>query len=406
MPANASIRVTRRLPVNVIALGCVSLLMAMSSQMTHSLLPVFLTTVLNASVISVGFIEGIAEATNSFAKLASGALSDWIGRRKPLVVVGYGLAALSKPLFPLAGDVGTVLIARFFDRSGKGIRDAPRDALLADQLPANLRGSGYGLRLTLFTIGSVIGPLIAVAVMIASGGDIRFVFWIAVIPAFVSVAVLVLAVTDSAVNGLASHRRVTLRGLSELPARFWWLVALTAVLELARFSQAFLLLKAKEVGVDAAFIPIFLVLMSAVYGLTAYPFGVLADNGDRRRQLAVGVVLLFSCHVVLAAANTVWMTAVGACLWGLQMGVIASLMAASVADAAPAALRGTAFGIYYVVDGVVSLLASAGAGVIWAAAGSAATFSVGAGLSAAVLVMLAISPIGRVGIVSGMKGSS
>jgi MFS family permease len=382
------------LPRNVVALGVVSLLMATSSQMIHGLLPAFMVTVLGASVMAVGLVEGIAEATNSLAKVASGMLSDWLGRRKPLVVFGYGLAALSKPLFPLAGDVVTVLAARLFDRTGKGVRDAPRDALLADQLPASVRGSGYGLRLTFFTMGSMLGPLAAIAIMLASGGDIRLVFWVAVIPAFICVAVLVLAVKEPDLDPGNAHRRLSLRGLRELPAAFWWVVAITAVLELARFSQAFLLLKAKEVGVDAAWIPTFLMLMSAVYGMTAYPFGVLADNGDRRRQLAAGIAVLLACHVVLATAQTIWMSALGACLWGLQMGVIQGLLAASVADAAPAHLRGTAFGIYYFVDGVVSLLASAGAGVVWTLAGSAAAFGAGAALAALALLILFASPLG------------
>ncbi|MGZ8210700.1 MAG: MFS transporter, partial [Burkholderiales bacterium] len=357
--------------------------------------PVFLVSVLGASTISVGLIEGIAEATNSIAKVFSGVISDWLGRRKPLLVLGYGLAALSKPLFPLAGDVGTVLIARFFDRSGKGIRDAPRDALLADQLPANARGSGFGLRLTLYTIGAVLGPLLAMCVMLASGGDVRAVFWIAVLPAFVSVAVLILAVKEPADGGRSSRPKLSLRGLLELPPIFWWIVAITAVLELARFSQAFLLLKAKEVGIEAAYIPTFLMLMSAVYGLTAYPFGVLADNGNRNRQLAMGAVVLMTCHGVLAAAGTVWMAALGAALWGLQMGIVQGLLAASVADASPPHLRGTAFGIYYLVDGIVSLIGSAGAGVIWALANSTLAFSVGAALAAAALLMLLISPLPR-----------
>jgi MFS family permease len=342
--------------------------MAMSSQMIHSLLPVFLITVLGASAISVGVIEGIAEATNSLAKVISGASSDRLARRKPLVLLGYGLAALSKPLFPLAGDVGTVLVARFFDRSGKGIRDAPRDALLADELPSKVRGSGFGLRLTLFTFGSMIGPLLATLIMLRSGGDIRLVFWLAVIPAVLSVAVLFVAVTESRSDAVRKHATVSFRGLRDLPLLFWWIVAISGVVELARFSQAFLLLKAKEVGVDVALIPTFLLLMSTVYGISAYPCGVLADNGNRRRQLAVGIGLLLACHVALAVAESVWLTAVGACLWGLQMGVIQGLLGASIADAAPEHLRGTAFGIYYLVDGVVSLCASVGAGVIWALA--------------------------------------
>ncbi|MGZ5093061.1 MAG: MFS transporter [Burkholderiales bacterium] len=395
-PTSHAIRpVSQPLPRNVVALGLVSLFMGVSSQMTHSLLPVFLVTVLGTSVASVGIIEGIAEATNSLAKVLSGALSDWLGRRKPIVVLGYGLAALSKPLFPLAGDAATVLVARFIDRTGKGIRDAPRDALLADQLPSNARGSGFGLRLTLFTIGSVVGPLAATSVMVGSGGDFRLVFWLAVIPAFLSVAVLILAVKEPANARDIAKQRFSLRDLGRLPALFWWIVAITAMLELARFSQAFLLLKAKEVGVEAALIPIFLMLMGAVYGLTAYPCGILADRVNRRLQLGIGAVILLTGHLVLATADTIWMAAIGASLWGFQMGVTQGLVAAIVADAAPERLRGTAFGIYYLVDGVVSLLASSGAGVLWMTGGSGLTFSVGAALAAAVLLMLVIKPLPR-----------
>ena len=384
------------LPRNVIALGVVSLLMGVSSQMMHSLLPLFLVTVLGASTVSVGIIEGIAEATNSMARVFSGTFSDWLGRRKPLVVLGYGLAALSKPLFPLAGDVSTVLLARFIDRTGKGIRDAPRDALLADQLHRNVRGSGFGLRLTLFTIGSVVGPLAASGIMLSSGGDFRLVFWVAVIPAFLSVVVLVAAVTEPRNDRLNSARRFSLRELRELPALFWWIVSIAAVLELARFSQAFLLLKAKEVGVETAMVPTFLVLMSAVYGLTAYPFGVLADHMSRRLQFGIGVIVLIACHVVLAIADTIWMTAAGAVLWGLQMGMIQGLLAASVADAAPEHLRGTAFGIFYFVDGVVSLLASSGAGLLWMIGGSGLTFAVGAMLATGVALMIVVRPLPQV----------
>ena len=367
--------------------------MGMSSQMTHSLLPLFLVTVLGASAVSVGVIEGIAAATDSIARVFSGTLSDWLGRRKPLVVLGYGLAALSKPLFPLSGDVATVLAARFIDRTGKGIRDAPRDALLADQLPPTVRGSGFGLRLTLFTIGSVVGPLAATGVMVASGGDFRLVFWVAVVPAFLSVAVLVAAVKEPPNDRVNLARRFSLRELGRLPALFWWIVSITAVLEVARFSQAFLLLKAKEVGVETAMVPTFLVLMSAVYGLTAYPCGILADHVNRRLQLGIGVVTLMACHLVLAVAESMWMTAFGAVLWGLQMGMIQGLLAASVADAAPEHLRGTAFGIFYFVDGVASLLASSGAGLLWVLGGSGLAFGIGAALAAAVALMLVVRPL-------------
>ncbi len=383
----------RALPRNVVALGVVSLLMGTSSQMIHSLLPLFLVTVLGASTISVGIIEGIAEATNSMARFFSGTLSDWLGRRKPLVVLGYGLAALSKPLFPLSADVGTVLLARFIDRTGKGIRDAPRDALLADELPATARGSGFGLRLSLFTIGSVVGPLLASGIMFASGGDFRLTFWVAVIPAALAVVVLVVSVNEPAEARSNGRPRLSLREIAQLPPTFWWVVSIAAVLELARFSQAFLLLKAKEVGVETAMVPTLLVLMSAVYGLTAYPCGVLADRGNRRLQLLIGASALIACHIVLAAASTLAVTALGAVLWGLQLGITQGLIAATIADAAPAHLRGTAFGIYYLVDGVASLLASAGAGMLWAAGGSGLAFAAGALLATAVTLMLVVKPL-------------
>jgi MFS family permease len=380
------------LPRNVVALGVVSLLMGTSSQMIHSLLPLFLVTVLGASTVSVGIIEGIAEATNSFMKVFSGALSDWQRRRKPLVVLGYGLAALSKPLFPLAGDVATVLAARFIDRAGKGIRDAPRDALLADQLPPRARGSGFGLRLALYTIGSVVGPLFASGIMLASGGDFRLVFWCAVIPAFACVAVLVVAVAEPPGNQANGARRLALHDFRRLPAIFWWLVAITAMLELTRFSQAFLLLKAREVGVEIAWVPAFLMLMSVVYGLSAYPCGVLADHVNRRRQLCAGVATLAGCHLVLAVAGTAWMTGLGVALWGLQMGITQGLVAAAIADAAPDDLRGTAFGVYYLADGVASLLASSGAGILWSVGGAGLAFGAGAALAAIVALLIAFGP--------------
>jgi MFS family permease len=380
------------LPRNVVALGAVSLLMGTSSQMIHGLLPLFLVVALGASTASVGLIEGIAEATNSFMRVFSGALSDRQRRRKPLVILGYGLAALAKPLFPLAGDVATVLAARFLDRAGKGIRDAPRDALLADQLSPRARGSGFGLRIALFTIGSVVGPLAATGLMLASGGDFRLVFWCAVIPAVACVVVLIVAVKEAPGGGANGPQRLSVRDFRRLPAIFWWLVALTALLELTRFSQAFLLLKARDVGVAVTWVPAFLVLMSAVYGLTAYPFGVLSDHGNRRWQLCAGVVALVCCHVVLAAAGSAWITAFGAMLWGLQMGLTQGLVAATIADAAPDDLRGTAFGVYYLADGVASLLASTGAGMLWSAGGPALAFGVGAAIAALVALLIAFGP--------------
>jgi MFS family permease len=379
-------------PGNVAALGFVSMLMAASSQMTHSLLPIYLVTVMGASTTTVGLIEGLAEATNSFIRAFSGAFSDWIGRRKPMVVLGYGLSACVKPLFPLAGDVATILVARLFDRTGKGIRDAPRDALLADQLPSNIRGSGFGLRISLFTIGSCLGPLLAAAIMASSFGNFRLVFWVAVAPALLSVFVLVTRVAELPRAGSQASWRLDRKNLSRLPAPYWWVVAIGSVIALSRFSQAFLLLKAKDIGVEIAMIPVYLALMGFIYGVTAYPFGLLADWMDRRIQLGLGAAVLASSHLVLAAADTSSLVIVGTILWGFQLGIIDGLLRASVADTAPEDLRGTAFGVFYLCVGVASLAASTAAGALWVAGGAVITFNVG---SAIALIALTIVMVGR-----------
>ena len=388
-----------RLPANVAALGVVSLLMAASSQMTHSLLPLYLVSVMGASTAIVGLIEGLAEATNSFLRAFSGAVSDWMGRRKPLVVLGYGLSACVKPVFPLASDVGTILLARIFDRTGKGIRDAPRDALLADQVPRKVRGSGFGLRISFFTIGSCIGPLLAVGLMAASDRDFRLVFWVAVIPAVLSVLVLVMKVEEAPNSHLNSAVRFSADQLRRLPIAFWWVVGLGCVIALSRFSQAFLLLKAKDVGVGTAVVPVFLALMSLVYGIAAYPFGILADHIDRRLQLGAGILVLVACHLILGNASSSAMVVIGAIFWGLQLGIIDGLLAASVADSAPDDLRGTAFGAYYFLIGIASLAASTMAGLLWGISGAAATFSAGAALASLAALLLIVGrsllPIGQ-----------
>jgi MFS family permease len=379
---------------NVVVLGVVSLLMGMSSAMIYGLLPVFLVTVLGASTASVGFIEGIAEATTSLTKIFSGAASDWLARRKPLVVLGYALSAVNKLLFPLADSASTVLIARISDRVGKGIRDSPRDALLADVMPSAIRGAGFGLRLALYTIGAVVGPLAAVALMVLSGDDFRLVFWIALLPAFASIGVLLIGVTEPPSYRSDEQWRFPIRqrDLARLPAPFWWAVSIAAILSLARFSPAFLVLKAHDVRIDAAFVPIILVAMYLVYSAAAYPFGVLADRIDRRLQLAVGIAILIGADLVLAFADTILMTVIGAALWGLQMGVTQGLLAAAVADAAPERLRGTAFGIFDMAVGVTTFAASAGAGVLWMIAGPAATFIAGAMIAAAGIAVVMLRP--------------
>jgi MFS family permease len=383
------------MPPNVALLGYVSMLTAMSSAMIYGLLPVFLVRVLGASMASVGLIEGMAEAANSFVKILSGAASDWIGRRKPLVVFGYALSAVVKTLFPLAGGVSTVLTARIVDRLGKGIRDAPRDAFLADLTTPEIRGSGFGLRLAVAIFGFVLGPFLAIALMKLSGDDFRLVFWIALIPAYLSVILLLVAVKELPLNHLNRdeiERRFAIRRseLAALPTLFWWVIVIASLLSLARFSQAFLVLKAHDVGVDAAFVPLMLVVTYLVYSATAYPFGVLADRVDRRLQLAIGTIILISADLVLAAADSIGLAALGAALWGLQLGLTQGLLGAAVADTAPDRLRGAAFGIYDVAIGIATFVASSGAGVLWMAGGPALTFAASAcvGGIAALLLLL------------------
>ena len=311
----------------VAVLGIVSLLMGMSSAMIYGLLPVFLVTVLAASTATVGLIEGIAEATTSAMKIFSGAASDWSGRRKPLVVLGYVLSAGSKLLFPLAGTASTVLIARIADRIGKGVRDAPRDAFLADMTPSEIRGSGFGLRFALYTIGAVAGPLVAIALMALSGDNFRLVFWIALLPGFASIGVLLVGVKEAPHQPCDSRKWPPIRrdDLALLTAPFWWAISIAGIFSLARFSPAFLVLKAHDIGIDAAFVPIILVIMYLIYSAAAYPFGVLADHVDRRLQLGIGSIVLICADLVLAGATSIWMTALGAALWGLQMGVTQGL---------------------------------------------------------------------------------
>jgi MFS family permease len=371
---------SRSLPQGVVALGLVSMFMDISSEMIHSLLPIFLVSTLGVGMLAVGIIEGIAEATASVMKLFSGALSDWVGRRKPLVLLGYGLAALTKPLFPLATGVAMVLGARFFDRIGKGVRDAPRDALIADLTPENARGVAYGLRQALDTVGAFVGPLIALALMVATGNQFRLVFWIAVAPAFIAVALVAFGVQEPKPSRPTAQMRLLFRrtDLARLHRRYWFVVALAAVLSLARFSQAFLLLRAENVGLAVPFIPSVVLVMNIVYASSAYPFGALSDKVPRLTLLVFGIVFLIAANIVLAGAQNILAVFFGAVLWGLHMGASEGLLSALVADSCPEVLRGTAFGIFNLASGTALLLASIVAGWLWAALGPSSTFIAGA----------------------------
>ncbi|MBL8436468.1 MAG: MFS transporter [Zoogloea sp.] len=380
------------LPRGIWALGFVSMLMDISSEMIHALLPAYLV-VLGASTLAIGLIEGIAEATAAIVKVFSGALSDWLGRRKLLAAIGYGLAACTKPVFPLATTLGWVVAARFIDRIGKGIRGAPRDALIADLAPPGLRGAAFGLRQSLDTAGAFIGPLLAIGLMALSDNDFRLVFWVAVLPAFGAFALIALAVHDPQPDaGAAAPRRprspLSRRELARLPRAYWWVVGIAAVFTLARFSEAFLVLRAQALGLGLMWVPAVLVLMNVVYSLSSYPLGRLADRLPRGVLLAAGFVVLVAADLAIALFEGLPGLAVGVVLWGLHMGMTQGLLAALVADAAPAELRGTAFGVFNLVGGVALLVASVLAGALWDAFGARATFLAGAGLAGLALAGL------------------
>jgi len=379
------IQIPEQLPWNVVLLGFVSLLTAMSSAMVYSLLPLFLVKVLGSTAGVIGIIEGLAESSTSLLKVASGGISDWTARRRPLLLLGYALSAVNKLLFPLAATVATITAARVIDRVGKGIRDAPRDAFLTDVVPFRMRGSGFGLRLAFYTCGYVLGPLAAIGLMLGSGDNFRLVFWVAAIPAFLGFLLLVMAVKELPRLPATQDRHFYLfrfRDIRRFPGAFWWTITIATSLSLARFSQAFLVLKANHVGVDAAFVPIILVLTHTVYAAAAYPFGVLADRLDRRIQMGLGILMLIVADVILASATTLETTALGAAVWGLQFAMTQGLLAASVADAAPAEMRGTAFGIFDLSTGVAIFFANAAAGALWVVGGPVLTFAV-SGLVAA-----------------------
>jgi len=373
------------------ALGFVSMFMDISSEMIHALLPIYLVTALGASTLTVGFIEGIAEATANITKIFSGALSDWLGKRKLLAAIGYGLAAFTKPIFPLAGTVGWLVAARFIDRIGKGIRGAPRDALIADIAPEDQRGASFGLRQTLDTVGAFIGPLAAIVLMSLSADNFRLVFWVAVVPAFVSLAVMVFAVEEPARHRAEDSPRLRLADVKDLPGRYWIVVGVATILTLARFSEAFLILLSKDAGLPVALVPIVLVVMNIVYALAAFPAGVLSDRFGRGGLLAVGIACLIVADLILALDGTVTLVMIGVVFWGLHMALTQGLFASLVADTAPERLRGTAFGLFNFAGGIAALIASVIAGALWDAYGPAVTFLAGAGFTLVALMAFALS---------------
>ena len=381
------------IPRTVWALGFVSMFMDISSEIIHALLPLFLTATLGVSVAMVGLIDGIAEATASITKVFSGYLSDRMGKRKPLILIGYGLGALSKPLFALAGTVPVIMGARFADRIGKGLRGAPRDALVADVTPPEIRGRAFGLRQSIDTLGAFLGPLIAIAAMAAFANNMRAVFWLAVIPAIIAVLLVLVGVEDAKRPASESSARIPVQiaDLRRLPRAYWSLVAIGAVFTLARFSEAFLILKANAEGLPLALTPLVLVAMNAVYMLAAYPLGSLSDRVSAKTMLIGGLVVLIAADLALAVLPGIAGAFVGIALWGVHMAATQGLFAKLVADRSAPALLGSAYGIFNLVTGAALLAASVIAGIVWDAAGPAMTFIVGANCAGLALAGLLLT---------------
>lgn len=382
---------TGKIPRGIWALGFVSMLMDISSEMIHSLLPLFMVTTLGTSVFAVGLIEGLAESTALIIKIFSGTLSDYLGKRKGLAVFGYALGALSKPLFAIASTSGMVVTARLIDRVGKGIRGAPRDALVADLAPPQLRGAAFGLRQSLDTVGAFLGPLLAVALMLAWANDFRAVFWVAVIPAVMAVALLIFGVHEPVRQGTVKRSNPIRReNLRRLGPGYWWVVGIGAVFTLSRFSEAFLVLRAQQSGIPMTFVPLVMVAMNLIYSASAYPFGALSDRISHKKILALGLLVLIAADIVLASSSHWASVLAGVALWGVHMGMTQGLLATMVADTAPADLRGSAYGFFNLMSGVALLLASVLAGLLWDQLGAPVTFYAGAVFCAVALACLAL----------------
>ena len=377
------------IPKTIWMLGFVSLFTDMSSEIVHSLLPLLLATGLGASAIVIGLIEGAAEALVMVTKVFSGYISDAIGKRKPLVLFGYGLAALTKPIFPIADSIWLFTSARMLDRFGKGVRGAPRDAMVSELSPPEIRGASFGLRQSMDTVGAVLGPLLAVVLLWWTTNDIKLVLWVAVIPGFIAVILLLTAVPEpSNPNQKPARMPISREGLTQLGKPFWRVVIIGAVISLARFSEAFLILRASDLKVQLTYIPLVLVVMSVIYALSAYPAGKLSDRIPRRYLLALGMLMLALSCFVLAVANNYWLLFFGIALWGLHMGFSQGILASMVADTANESYRGTAFGVFNLVSGLGLLLASVIAGVLWDYINPAASFIFGASISIVSIILI------------------
>lgn len=381
-------KINVKLPKQIWALGFVSLLMDISSESIQGVLPIYLISSMGATATTLGLFEGVTEAMALVVKVFSGSLSDWMKKRKPLVIAGYFMGAISKPLFALANSVSMIFFIRLFDRIGKGVRGAPRDALMADIVPNNLRGQAFGLRQSLDTIGAFIGPILAMIVLSISNNDFSLLFWIAAIPGFLAVGVLFFGVHEKERSeSIRPMSRLQFSDLKNFKKDYWLVVLLGCIFQLSRFSEAFLILKGKELGLPIESSPLVFIVMNIVYALTAYPIGNLSDKIGRSFFLIMGFIILIVADVLLATTSSIYLTFIGIALWGLHMGFSQGVLSAMVADTCPPQYKGTAYAFYNLFSAVALMLASTIAGSLWDNFGSQMTFFTGAGLAMVSLLL-------------------
>lgn len=382
------------IPKSIWVLGFVSLLMDISSEMIHCLLPLYLVSGLGASALTVGFIEGLGQSTALIIKVFSGVLSDYLGKRKNVVLFGYAMGALTKPIFAMATGIGMIFTAKIIDRVAKGIRSAPRDAMIADLTPRAILGSAFGLRQSLDTVGAIVGPLLAIGLMMLWVNDFKAVFWVAVIPGALAALLFAIGIKEPVRQAEQEHKNpIHLQNLKKLSSAYWWITAIGGMFTLARFSEAFLVLRAEQTGIALALVPLVMVVMNLVYASTAFPFGKLSDRMSHRTLLMIGLCILFAADLVLANTTEWPMVLLGVALWGVHMGITQGLLATMVAGTAPESLRGTAFGFFNLISGLALLSASITAGILWDKFGAAATFYAGAIFSVIALVLLMLRPL-------------
>ncbi len=385
----------RFIPKTVWAVGFVTLLMNVSTIIIFSLSPLYLTSVLGISMISLGILEGAVEASSWFTRIFAGVFSDYFHRRKPFLFAAYSLAASSRLIFPLVPSAGWIFFARFVDRVSNGIQATPREALIGDVAPIDLKGACYGLRQTLGMFGSFAGAFMLMFLMHWSNANFELAFWAAVIPPFFALLILAKFVRDPIalkIKNKPARKIFHLPHISDLTFNYWRVVIIASIFMLSNYSGAFMILQATNAGLSTCEVPLVMVIQNIMAFASAFPAGWLSDRIGRRILLGVGFSITVGANLLLACTTTKLCVLGGVALWGLQLGINQSLLVAKVADTAPEELRGTAFGLYYFSIGVALFISNYVAGWLSTKYGSEMIFYVSAGVAAFAVACVTFIP--------------